>query len=170
MRTISSYLLSLMLVLFMMVTCDEATPAPVPTAPPEEPDNPVSTLSIEMVNGNLTVIGCDIAVTSYIIPDDVTSIGNGAFQNCINLTSITIPDGVPMIGVYAFYGCTNLTSNSLPESLGNEYEAQKSDTSLSWGIQSPKTTPSHSATEPLLWNAHPLLSLYAELKSVLSAG
>jgi hypothetical protein len=46
----------------------------------------------------------------FTIPDSVTSIGNYAFYDCIDLTSITIPDSVTSIGRYAFYRCYNLTS------------------------------------------------------------
>ena len=37
-------------------------------------------------------------ITSFVIPDDVTSIGDGAFYGCSNLTSVTIPDSVTSIG------------------------------------------------------------------------
>ena len=40
-----------------------------------------------------------------IIPSSVTSIGDGAFQQCYSLTSVTIPNSVITIGKYAFYDC-----------------------------------------------------------------
>ena len=40
-------------------------------------------------------------LTSVIIPDGVTSIGNAAFSGC-NLISVTIPDSVTSIGEFAF--------------------------------------------------------------------
>ena len=43
-----------------------------------------------------------------VIPDNVTSIGNYAFQDCTSLESITIPDSVTSIGACAFHGCTSL--------------------------------------------------------------
>ena len=49
-------------------------------------------------------------ITKLTIPDDVTSIGNGAFSDCKSLTSITIPDSVISIGERAFEDCTSLTS------------------------------------------------------------
>ena len=43
------------------------------------------------------------------IPNSVTSIGTGAFNNCIGLTSMTIGNSVTSIGNSAFSGCTGLT-------------------------------------------------------------
>ncbi len=53
---------------------------------------------------NTLVIGCK----NTIIPNSVTSIGDGAFYKCSSLTSITIPNSVTSIGDGAFYGCTSL--------------------------------------------------------------
>lgn len=56
--------------------------------------------------------------TSFIIPDDVTSIGYSAFYNCSNkFTHISIPDGVESIGGFAFYSCDGLTSVTIPDSV-----------------------------------------------------
>jgi len=49
-----------------------------------------------------------------IIPNNITSIGDGAFANCLGLTSLTIPNGVTSIGNHAFIGCYNLTSVTIP--------------------------------------------------------
>ncbi len=48
-------------------------------------------------------------LTSYMIPNSVTSIGDKAFEGCTNLTSVTIPESVTSIGVLSFYGCKYLT-------------------------------------------------------------
>ena len=50
------------------------------------------------------------ALTSIVIPDNVTSIGNYAFYDCDALTSIIIPNNVTSIGDYAFENCEALTS------------------------------------------------------------
>ena len=57
------------------------------------------------------------SLTSIIIPDSVTSIGDYAFHNCTSLTSIVIPDSVTSIGMYAFANCTSLTSIVIPDSV-----------------------------------------------------
>jgi hypothetical protein len=50
------------------------------------------------------------ALTSIVIPDGVTTIGNGAFNGCESLTSVTIPDSVTSIEAGALSDCQSLTS------------------------------------------------------------
>ena len=57
-----------------------------------------------------------------VIPDGVTSIGDGAFEGSVLLTSVTIPDSVTSIGDHAFASCSSLSSIIIPDSvthLGN---------------------------------------------------
>ncbi len=56
-------------------------------------------------------------VTEFKIPDSVTTIGDTAFYNCVNLVSLLIPDSVTIIGDSAFYGCKNLEINTIPDSV-----------------------------------------------------
>lgn len=56
-------------------------------------------------------------IETIVIPDSITSIGDAAFCNCINLTSITIPDSVMNIGEKAFNECEKLESINLPVKL-----------------------------------------------------
>jgi hypothetical protein len=48
-------------------------------------------------------------LSSITIQGSITSIGEGAFWNCLALTAITIPASVETIGVNAFYTCSKLT-------------------------------------------------------------
>lgn len=57
--------------------------------------------------------------TSYIIPDGVTNIGDGAFEDCGSLTNINIPNSVTNIGDSAFSGCKSLNSINIPNSVTN---------------------------------------------------
>jgi len=58
------------------------------------------------------------SVTSVIIPNSVTTIGDYAFSNCTGLTgTLTIPNSVTSIGISAFAGCTGLTSITIPNSV-----------------------------------------------------
>ena len=50
-------------------------------------------------------------VCDYIVPDNITSIGESAFEQCNNITSIVIPDSVTSIGKEAFYGSYDYESN-----------------------------------------------------------
>lgn len=47
---------------------------------------------------------------NYVIPDTITRIGQGVFENRANITSIEIPASVTEIGFYAFRNCVGLTN------------------------------------------------------------
>ena len=57
------------------------------------------------------------SLTSVIIPNSVTSIGERAFYNCSSLTSVTIGNSVISIGGRAFYGCSSLTTVTIGNSV-----------------------------------------------------
>ena len=58
-------------------------------------------------------------LTSYVIPNSVTSIGDSAFYDSRSLSNIVIPDGVTSIGDSAFEGCNSLGSLVIPNSVTN---------------------------------------------------
>ena len=66
------------------------------------------------------------------IPNGVTSIGYGAFEDCIGLTSVMIPDSVTRIGYVAFYGCSDLMSIIFK---GKTLEQVKAMNTYPWGIK-----------------------------------
>ena len=83
-------------------------------------------------DGTLTISGTDMPDYGYrgapwfsqrdnikkvIIKDEVTRIGNFAFEGCSGLTSLTIPNSVTSIGYDAFFGCSGLTSVTIPNSV-----------------------------------------------------
>ena len=57
------------------------------------------------------------AITTISLPDDLLSIGNGAFEDCSSLTSLSIPNSVNSVGIGAFAYCNSLTSVTIPNSV-----------------------------------------------------
>lgn len=53
----------------------------------------------------------------FVIPEGVTSIADGAFEDCLYLQSIRLPKSLRHIGKRAFKGCQNLSSIELPRGL-----------------------------------------------------
>ena len=81
-------------------------------------------LTSVIINDGATSIGDEAFnscsnLASVTIPDSVTSIGTGAFFDCSSLVSVIIPDSVTTIGNYAFQGCNNLTSINIPYGVEN---------------------------------------------------
>jgi hypothetical protein len=94
-------------------------------APWEKSNRSITTVVIEdgvTSIGQNAFIGC-IGLRSITIPNSVTSIGNNAFDGA-GLTSITIPNSVTSIGTGAFARCNGLTSVTIPNSV----------TSIGWSM------------------------------------
>jgi hypothetical protein len=53
----------------------------------------------------------------YVIPENITQIGSGAFSYCANLQNVKFHNGVTRIGGFAFRQCTGLKKLTLPDSL-----------------------------------------------------
>ncbi len=70
-------------------------------------------------NGMTTLLLCPAGLTSYAIPNGVTSIADSAFYNCYNLTNVMIGSGVASIGGSAFQNCSRLTSVTIPNNVGS---------------------------------------------------
>ena len=60
---------------------------------------------------------CCGSLSSLVIPDSVSRIGNGAFNGCYYLQKLEIPDGVTRLGEGAFEGCSSLGSLVIPDSV-----------------------------------------------------
>lgn len=58
-------------------------------------------------------------IIDLVIPEDVTTIGNGAFYSCTALESVTIPNSVTSIGGRAFYQCTGLTTVTIGDTISS---------------------------------------------------
>lgn len=56
-------------------------------------------------------------VEQFVIPDNITKIGDSAFFKCTNLREISIPSTVTTIDDYAFYGCSCLKNLTIPNSV-----------------------------------------------------
>ena len=56
-------------------------------------------------------------ITSVSFPSSVTSIGVGAFENCLSLENINLNTSVTTVKDKAFYGCEKLVEISFPEPL-----------------------------------------------------
>jgi hypothetical protein len=85
----------------------------------------IPSIGLVYVNGayiNLPVTGIGVqafegsGLTSVVIPNTITSIGEGAFGLCYQLASVTIPNSVTSIGEEAFQNCA-LTSITVPNSV-----------------------------------------------------
>ena len=81
-----------------------------------------SLLTSIMIPDTVTEIG-DKAFSGYssltdiILPNSVTKIGNWAFYDCSSLANITIPNSVKEIGFYAFNDCKSLKSVAISNSV-----------------------------------------------------
>ena len=84
--------------------------------------NGITTLTSVLIPNSVTSIGegafssCT-GLTSIILSNSVTTIGDDAFNGCSSLTSITIPNSVTSIGYGAFFNCSGLTSITIPNSV-----------------------------------------------------
>ena len=95
--------------------------------------------AVKKVGSNFAPIFGNTSVTSVVIPNSVTSIGQYAFTYCTSLTSVTIPNSVTSIGDSAFNGCTSLVTVYLP--------ARFADTYTSFGLTASQVTIYYTATQ-----------------------
>lgn len=63
--------------------------------------------------------------TSVVVPDEVTTIGEGAFYHCTDMVSVTLPAGLKEIESYAFSQCTSLEELVIPDGVERLYFSVK---------------------------------------------
>ena len=56
-------------------------------------------------------------ITSIILPNSITSLGNNCFEKCNNLISVKLPDNITSLGDNTFSSCSKLSSIKLPDTL-----------------------------------------------------
>ena len=84
---------------------------------PEEYDGvTVKEIAANAFNGDINS-KFQSSITSIVIPNTVTKIGDNAFSRCYNANSITIGNNVESIGQEAFYCCNHVTSITIPKSV-----------------------------------------------------
>ena len=88
----------------------------------EQPWNGLTITSIVIEEG-VTAIGdrafqYAVEADSVSLPSTLVSIGDQAFGLCLTLTSIELPEGLESIGDQAFENCQDLTSVNIPSTLG----------------------------------------------------
>ena len=62
------------------------------------------------------LIRADAALTGCVLPDTVTCVAAGAFEDCAALRSVTLPRNLEILGSSLFEGCSSLEQVTMPES------------------------------------------------------
>ncbi|MCD7786830.1 MAG: leucine-rich repeat protein [Oscillospiraceae bacterium] len=74
-----------------------------------------------VIEDGVTSIGenafCGSSLASVTIPDGVIFIGEGAFASCFNLEEVVLPSSITYIGNYVFELCDNLTDIVIPDNV-----------------------------------------------------
>ena len=86
--------------------------------------NNCSSLSTVVLPDGATTIGDSAfegstSLVSIVISEGITSIGYSAFEDCASLVSVVIPKSVVTMGGSVFYGCTSLASITVPGSVSS---------------------------------------------------
>ena len=88
--------------------------------------------------GNYAFYNCTL-LAEVSLPSTLETIGNYAFSRDLSLEEIALPDSVRVIGEQAFESCTNLRSVTLPSSLEHIGDAAFFNCKSLQGIEIPET-------------------------------
>lgn len=80
-------------------------------------DSTYKVVSNLVIDTDGRLISCLSNAAKLVIPEEVTSIGDKAFEWCEALRCVTIPMSLGKIGNYAFESCYSLESLNIPESV-----------------------------------------------------
>ena len=88
-------------------------------APWEEYNTEITTI---IIDEDVTEIGDQAFANmpnliSVQLPEGLCSIGSGAFENAVNLSSIQLPEGLQELGAFSFYGCSTLGEITIPNGI-----------------------------------------------------
>jgi hypothetical protein len=73
-----------------------------------------------LATGSLKLLAyLDRSVKKVVLPESITEIRSGAFENCTELSDIELPSTLIYIGVYAFAKCSSLHTITIPRSVDN---------------------------------------------------
>ena len=106
----------------------------------------------ETESTNVPWFGYRNAITSVVIEDGVTGIGNYAFDLCPALTSVSIPDTVTRIGMAALADCDSLPDVTIPASVTSIGAAAFSLSDSLMSLQVDPNSQSYSSADGVLFN------------------
>ena len=116
-----------------------------------------------IIDGELRLFA-PAGLTTYNIPESVTSIGGSAFCDCDALTSITIPNSVTSIGSCAFCDCDALTSITIPNSVTSIGSCAFYNCDALTNVYCKATTPPNQ--DSAFYNMPNLINIYVHSSSV----
>ena len=126
-----------------------------------------------IIPNNVTSIGegafAYSSIKSVVVSGGCQSIGDGAFNNCDSLTNVVIQKGCQSIGDRAFFSSDNITSITIPSTLTNignlAFTTGKIETMYNYAT-TPQDMSSYSGSEMLYRGILALATLYVPQQSI----
>lgn len=98
------------------------------------------------------------SLTSVVLPQSITMIGENAFFNCKNLKSVTMPSALTSIGKQAFMYCPSLTSLTIPATVTDIGQYAFSQSNISITVDAGNQN--YSSAEGILFNKDQTTLIY----------